>query len=183
MAVISCWQSLEKRCWCRGKVVLAYLNAPSRPLFWSSGSPFIEGPWNSHRYCSLQSSNSRFEPRFSNSTLFCLAHSIAGCRFLSFSWWRIRYMSENLACSSCDCKEERSFESSMAGLGVPGVGEGCGGLCRASSRNVVATENCPSRSRCMAIALLIKEGCAARASYSAANALTGKCYTLLVTIS
>lgn len=83
-------------------------------------------------------------------------------------------MSENLACSSCDCREERSFES--VELGVPGDGE----LCRASSRKVVATENCPSRSRCIAIALLINEFCEASASYSAANALTGKCYVLLV---
>lgn len=80
----------------------------------------------------------------------------------------------NLACSSCDFKEVKSLESESAGLGVPGVGEGCGGLSWASSRKVDATENCPSRRRCIAMARFMREGCEARASYSVGRALTGK---------
>lgn len=145
-------------------MVLAYCRAPGRPLLWSSGRPFTDGPWNSQRYWSLLSSNSRLDPRLSRSALFWRAHSMAGCRFRSLSFSSILYISENFSCNSCDCNDARSPESFEAGFGVPGVGEGCGGLCRASSRNVVATENCPSRSRCIAIALLIREGCDAKAS-------------------
>ena len=83
-------------------------------------------------------------------------------------------MLENLACSSCDFKDVRSLESGPTGFGVPGVGEGCGGLSWASSRKVDATENCPSRRRCIAIARFRREGCEASASYSVGRAFTGK---------
>lgn len=83
-------------------------------------------------------------------------------------------MFENFSWSSWDLREARSLESLLAGLGVPGVACGWGGLSRASERKVDATSNCPSRRRCMAIALLIREGCEARASYSVGRALTGK---------
>ena len=83
-------------------------------------------------------------------------------------------MFANLVCSSWDLSDVRSPESESTGLGVPGVGEGCGGLSWASSRKVDATENCPSRRRCIAMARFMREGCDARASYSVGRALTGK---------
>jgi hypothetical protein len=44
------------------------------------------------------------------------------------------------------------------------VGEGLGGLERASVRKVEATENWPSRNRCIAMARFISDGWDARAS-------------------
>jgi hypothetical protein len=44
------------------------------------------------------------------------------------------------------------------------VGEGLGGLERASVRKVEATENWPSRNRCIAMARFISDGWEARAS-------------------
>jgi hypothetical protein len=82
----------------------------------------------------------------------------------------------NFVCSSWDFRDVRSLESESAGLGVPGVGVGCGGLSCASSRKVDATENWPSRRRCIAIARFMSEGCEARASYSVGRVLTGKFY-------
>src|SRR6187402_3805011 len=88
-------------------------------------------------------------------------------------------MFENFSWSSLDLREVRSLASLLAGLGVPGVGAGCGGLSRASARKVDATENCPSLKRCMAIALFIREGCEASASYSVGRALTGRfCFSV-----
>ena len=87
---MSCWQSFRYlTCLWRGKLLRAYFKAPKNPLFSSSGKPFTEGPKKSHMYWSFESSNSRFEPRFSSSVLFCRAHSIAGWRFRDFSSWRI----------------------------------------------------------------------------------------------
>jgi hypothetical protein len=80
----------------------------------------------------------------------------------------------NFDCNSWDFRDVRSPESEPAGLGVPGVGDGCGGLSCASSRKVDATENWPSRRRCMAMARFMREGWEARASYSVGKALTGK---------
>lgn len=57
--------------------------------------------------------------------------------------------------------------SRIYGFGVLGVGAGCGGLRLASSMKVDATSNWPSRSRCMAMARLMREGCDDRASFSA----------------
>lgn len=54
------------------------------------------------------------------------------------------------------------------------MGAGCGGLFRASSRKVEATENCPSRKRCIAMALFMRDGWEARASYSVGMVFTGK---------
>lgn len=68
-------------------------------------------------------------------------------------------MFENFSCSSCDLRLLREVLSLLGfGLGVPGVGEGLGGLESASERKVEATENWPSRSRCIAIARFIREG-------------------------
>ena len=51
-------------------------------------------------------------------------------------------MVENLSCNSWDLRVLREVLSLLGfGLGVPGVGEGLGGLERASERNVEATEN------------------------------------------
>ena len=47
------------------------------------------------------------------------------------------------------------------------MGSGCGGRASASWINVEATENWPSRRRCMAIARLTKEGWDESASFSA----------------
>ena len=68
-------------------------------------------------------------------------------------------MFENLSCSSWDLRVLRDVLSLLGfGFGVPGVGEGLGGLDRASERNVEATENCPSRNRCIAMARFMREG-------------------------
>jgi hypothetical protein len=81
----------------------------------------------------------------------------------------------NLCSNSSDLRDLRFSELEREdGFGVPGVGVGCGGLSSASERKVDATENCPSRSRCMAIARFMSEGCEARASYSVGRVLTGR---------
>lgn len=68
-------------------------------------------------------------------------------------------MFENFSWSSCDLRVLRDVASLLGfGLGVPGVGEGLGGFERASERNVEATENWPSRSRCIAMARFMREG-------------------------
>lgn len=71
-------------------------------------------------------------------------------------------MFENFCCSSWDFRAVRS-----EGVGVEGdLGEdmACGSVGAASLRNVWATENWPSRIRCIAIARLVREGWAARTS-------------------
>jgi hypothetical protein len=74
-------------------------------------------------------------------------------------------MFENFSCSSWDLRVLREVLSLLGfGLGVPGVGEGLGGLERASVRKVEATENWPSRNRCIAMARFISDGWEARAS-------------------
>lgn len=47
---------------------------------------------------------------------------------------------------------------------------------------VCATSNCPSRSRCIAIARLIRDGCEARASYSVGKFLTGSVWDVLALV-
>jgi len=88
-------------------------------------------------------------------------------------------MSANLPCSSLGFKSCTVVGRLANGFGVPGVEDG-GGWSRASEMNVCATSNCPSRSRCIAIARFMREGCEARASYSVGRFLTGSVYDTLV---
>ena len=73
-------------------------------------------------------------------------------------------MLENFSSNSWDLRVLREMLSLFgSGLGVAGEGEG-GGRERASERKVEATENCPSRNRCIAMARFVSDGSKARAS-------------------
>ena len=74
-------------------------------------------------------------------------------------------MLENFSSNSWDLRVLREVLSLFrTGLGVAGEGEGEGGWERASERKVEATENCPSRNRCIAMARFVSDGSKARAS-------------------
>lgn len=85
-------------------------------------------------------------------------------------------MVENFSCSSADWR--LGISSVFEWVVVVVRNEGCSW---ASWRNVWATPNCPSRSRCIAIARSIKEGDFDMSLYSLGVVFEGKfCYNVSI---
>ena len=92
-------------------------------------------------------------------------------------------MSVNFVCNAFESKVPMCMSWAIfSGFGEPEVGAGWGGLALASLRNVEATENCPSRRKCMAMARLIKAGCEASSSHSLGSSMALKFYSFSISI-
>lgn len=137
---------------------LAYFRAACRPA--GADMCWFFPPWKSQTNCNLHSSNSRLLPLAISASLFFLVHSIAGSKLLfSFSSWRMWYIVANWSRTSLDGMSSSMLPSDGA-LPVEPDSVFCDldaafFSCN-SERNVPATENCPSRKRCIAIALSIR---------------------------
>lgn len=134
-----------------------YSNAACRPA--ERGASGFCSPLKSQTNWSRQSSNSRLLPLVVNASLLSLAHSIAGARFLfSFNSCRTKYILANCFRTWSDGTPSisRSVVTLSAALESGLCCEVSAFLSDSSERNVAATENWPSRRRCIAMARLIR---------------------------
>ena len=118
--------------------------------------------------CSFPSSNSRLLPLVSNALLLALAQSIAGSRFFFLNSSSTLCISANCFLSSSDFRDSTPSLGSGR-LNAPGDSMSISSpasFMAASWTKAEATENWPSRKRCMAMARLISAGWEDSASYS-----------------